>query len=123
MQDGNAEQVQDVLARGASLSARDEHHNLALHWAAFYGHHHIALILLAAGADVFVQNADGWTPLHIAAFRNNEPVARLLLAAGADPLAKNKHGKMPVALAREYSMSTLLQVPLRSWNIFPDLHL
>lgn len=52
-------------------------------------------LLLNAGCDLSVVDAEGNTPLHYSA-RANYEISRLLLAHGADPNAKNKTGNTPL---------------------------
>lgn len=55
--------------------------------------------LLAHGADLGMQDADGDTALHGAAQSGNVEIMRLLLDKGADPNAKNKQGGTPLMWA------------------------
>ncbi len=59
----------------------------------------VALALIAAGADVNVQQRHGWTPLHGAAEHGLAEVVDALLAAGADPAARTDDGTDAAALA------------------------
>jgi ankyrin repeat protein len=58
--------------------------------------------LLAHGADINMQDADGDTALHGAAETGNIEIARLLLDKGANPNAKNKQGGTPLMWAAVY---------------------
>jgi hypothetical protein len=61
----------------------------ALHLACQNGHLHIAVALLAGGADVqWNRRGDLATPLHAAALAGNIRLAKLLVAFGADPCAE-----------------------------------
>ena len=52
--------------------------------------------LLAAGADVRVRDANGWTALTFAAAYNANPeVLRTLLDAGAETAASREYGVLP----------------------------
>jgi ankyrin repeat protein len=50
-------------------------------------------LLLAHGADINVQDEDGWTPLYLASTRGTLEAVRLLLKHGADVEVKNNNGK------------------------------
>jgi len=65
---------------GASVDAKDQKGQTALHYAAKAGQIAVAKLLIANGADV---NAGEWTPLQEAAYYSKEMV-ELLLAKGAD---------------------------------------
>lgn len=56
----------------------------ALHDACTEGHTHIALLLLAMGADVAAKTKDGWTCLMCACSNGHTQLAQLLYAAGCD---------------------------------------
>lgn len=74
--------VTTLLASGPDLTARDDHGNTALHWAAIHSDLPTLNALLAVGADVNAPNAAGATPL-IYAVASPEAVTALL-ARGAD---------------------------------------
>jgi ankyrin repeat protein len=56
-------------------------------------------LLLERGADIDVQEEDGWTPLHVASRYGALEVMRLLLEHGVDIEAKDKTGKTPLQSA------------------------
>ena len=56
----------------------------ALHDACTEGHKHIALLLLAMGADVAAKTKDGWTCLMCACSNGHTQLAQLLIAAVCD---------------------------------------
>jgi len=58
--------------------------------------------LLARGAEINVQDADGDTALHGAAETGNVEIMRLLLDKGANPNAKNQQGGTPLMWAAVY---------------------
>ncbi|HEV8563302.1 MAG TPA: ankyrin repeat domain-containing protein [Actinomycetota bacterium] len=75
----------------------------ALHFAAFFGRHEAAELLLARGADVDARGT-GWmtgTPLHSAASAGHTDAIRVLLGAGADPDARQSHGFVPLHAAAQ----------------------
>jgi ankyrin repeat protein len=53
----------------------------------------VAHALLAAGADVNAQNANGASPIMRAAFRGNPELVRVLLDAGASAQTRNAQGQ------------------------------
>jgi len=74
----------------------------ALLYAARDGRAAAARILLDAGADVELADANGIRPLLMAALNNNLDVARLLLARRADVNADDFWGRSPLWAAVEY---------------------
>lgn len=58
---------------------------------------HLAIIpLIQAGAQVDVQDPDGWTPLMHAALRGHVEAAKVLLSMGADVNAHDGWGNTPL---------------------------
>jgi len=76
-----------LLAAGADAKVEAGKYT-PLHAAAWRGHHQVAAVLLAAGADVGAKDSDGHTPLHKAAWNGHLSTVTALLAAGADPKAE-----------------------------------
>lgn len=71
----------------------------ALHCAAAHCHSALALEVIALGADVSVQDANGATPLHIAISGRTMHVAQALLAAGALTNILDHDGNLPLHAA------------------------
>ena len=60
--------------------------------------------LIQSGANVNLQDKDGWTALMYAArFQNNIELTNTLLSSGADPKIHNKYGSSAMQLASSYS--------------------
>jgi uncharacterized protein len=73
-----------------------------LNYAARDGRTEEARLLLAAGADVELAEANGIRPLLMALLNDKLPVARLLLAHGADVNGDDFWGRTPLFAAVEY---------------------
>ena len=71
-------------------------------YAARDGRVEAARLLLAAGANVELAEANGMRPLLMALLNNQLDVARLLLEAGADVNADDFWGRTPLWAAVEY---------------------
>ncbi len=82
----NLNLVSDLIVLGANLDWQDEENYnwTPLHVAAGYGRVEIARMLIDAGANVNVQDADGLTPLHVAALNGRVEIVRMLIDAGAN---------------------------------------
>ncbi len=77
----NLNLVSDLILLGANLEWRDDDNGYApLHGAVRSGNVEIVRMLIDAGADVNVQDAEGRTPLYLT---SNEEIARMLIGAGA----------------------------------------
>ena len=91
---GRTEEVRQLLAAQVDIDERGgRHRSSALHIAAANGKEELVLLLLERGADVSVQNSNGWTPLHGAAHQGREDNLRLLLEHAADPSVKGNDGR------------------------------
>ncbi|KAK3937769.1 ankyrin repeat protein [Diplogelasinospora grovesii] len=93
---GHEAVVQQLLAKGADIDAKDNDSRTPLLYAAQSGHEAVVQRLLAKGADVNVKGRDGWTPLLYAAQSGHEAVVQQLLAKGADVEAKDNNGWTPL---------------------------
>ncbi|XP_062231301.1 E3 ubiquitin-protein ligase KEG-like [Phragmites australis] len=79
------ELVRILLAAGADPTAQDDPHcRTALHTAAMINDVELVKIILEAGVDVNIRNAQNTTPLHVALNRGANSCVGLLLAAGAN---------------------------------------
>jgi len=103
--------VQELVARGANVRAKNRRGAEPLHAAAAGGpgssHWNPAAqaatiaCLIEAGADPHATNMDGVAPLHVAVRTRCAAAVRELLARGADARGKNKNGSTPLVLATE----------------------
>jgi uncharacterized protein len=81
---GNAEEVQRLLAQGASPHAQDENGRTALIIAAYNNQVDTARILIKAGADVNTQDATQQSAYLIATSEGYLEILKAALAHGAD---------------------------------------
>ena len=70
-----------------------------LTYAAFNGHHEIAVYLLKRGAEINAKTENGSTALFFAARNGHTEVVRLLLAHEADPMIANQNDETAVDAA------------------------
>lgn len=123
---GNVLAVQELLAQGADINARDINGRTLLHMVRdekvakvlvdngadpnakdnrgvtplhLVKKIEIAAVLTTAKADINARDSDGDTPLHWAADRIDRPLSLFFLQQGADIHAENKIGETPLDLA------------------------
>ncbi|KAJ5738448.1 hypothetical protein N7493_001603 [Penicillium malachiteum] len=94
--DGEVEEVDCLLQRGADPDLRDRWNVTSLFWAAFYGHSAIVELLIDRNVDVNAANSDNRTPLFQASIRGLIDVAKLLIEKGVDPQLQHSWGETAI---------------------------
>jgi len=89
---GEVAVVQELLARGASVSARDEHGGTALMAATHANQVETAALLVAAGSDVNAKDDRQDSPYLFAGAEGRLAILKITLAAGADLKSTNRFG-------------------------------
>lgn len=97
------------------INHTDIHGWSGLHNAAFHGHLHIVIFLIARGADVNVWNNTGLTPLHMVAFSQDSRIVDVLIEKGADINAINRDGFTPLHVAIHRNNLLVIQTLLSRW--------
>ena len=118
---GDARNIEGLLAAGAEVDAKDEKGITALLYASSEGHSASVEALLDAGADVDAQANDGMTALMVVAKGNTE-IARALLDAGADVNAKTNQGVTPLMVAVATGNTEIVRPSwrrVRTWMPWP----
>jgi Ankyrin repeats (3 copies) len=77
-------QLEEILARGADIDARNVDGVTALMRAAYNGRIKMVRALIGHGADLNATRVDGFTPLGLAAFFGHTDVVKVLVESGAD---------------------------------------
>jgi ankyrin repeat protein len=98
---GDSLSVRELLARGASIDARDRNGGTALAHAAYWGHARVVDELIRSGASIDAPDDEGQTPLARALILGQPPVVQLLLKHGAAPDVADFEGTTPLMLAAE----------------------
>ena len=120
IQNGHADVVQALLAKGADANAQASSGEIAeepaLFVAAQYGGHDVVQVLLRMkGIAINARRYDGRTPLMIASYLGYRDVVQVLLAKGADVNARDNNGQTALMNTRDGEIkSILLQAGARS---------
>jgi ankyrin repeat protein len=117
---GRLDQVQQLLATGADLNAKDRVGSAPLHVVAWSGNIGIASFLISHGADVnALQSETGSTPLDYAVVSGNSAIVKLLLGAGARIDIRDRSGETALHLAAAGNRQEILELLLAA---HPDLN-
>ena len=106
--------LQSIIAKGADVNATSKRNSTPLMLASWYGKVDAIKVLLSAGADRTIKDANGDTWIHYAICGNcNREVLQSIIDQGADVNATNKKNVTSLMLASEkgnvYAMNVLLR--------------
>lgn len=85
VQEGEVEEIAELVATGTDVESTGTHGTTMLQWAVMTGSLDGLSALLDAGADPDRTGHDGNGPVHLAAFHSDPAFLQALLEAGADP--------------------------------------
>ncbi|CAH0669444.1 unnamed protein product [Spodoptera exigua] len=92
--------IQYLLSKGAAVDAvGGELQSTPLHWATRQGHLEATVLLVRAGADPTLRDAEGCACLHLAAQFGHTAVVAYLVARGVPPDAPDAAGMTPLMWA------------------------
>lgn len=94
---GQVERIQDLLARGASVGARDQVGMSALMFAAREGRIEAVKVLLERGSDLHAANQYGGTAFGLAMLNSRAEVVAYLIERGAEPSMGGKPALLQAA--------------------------
>ncbi|XP_049769765.1 speckle-type POZ protein-like [Schistocerca cancellata] len=93
---GKLDELQNLLAAGAPVDAKDGSGYTALHLAVTNASVDAVKCLLNAGANVNAKDSSEQTPLHAAAYRGDLKIMWALLTASAEVNVQDRWGKTPL---------------------------
>jgi len=96
---GDREEVEDLIAAGADVNARDEEGKTPVFHALGCDQADVIKVLIDHEADVNLPDYSGRTPLHEAARKGRLEFLQILIAAGGDVNARNDTGWTPFDVA------------------------
>ncbi|KAL4925625.1 ankyrin repeat-containing domain protein [Aspergillus undulatus] len=112
---GHSQNIELLLAHGASLKTADFFSRTALSHAAENGHIKAIQVLLEAGAEVDIPDLKGQTPLFWAVSGSHPRAVEVLIQGGAEVARGDKKGLTPISLAMragdEATIRVLYQYP------------
>ena len=113
--------IRVLLAHGADVNARTDVGKgnsiksgaSPLYFAADRGNIESAKLLIRAGADLNIQDGQGWTPLHLACYRGRAAMVALLAESGANTNLLDHNGQTPLHLAAWQGSVSMVEVLLK----------
>ena len=109
---GDAAAVTSLIAKGASVSAKDGRGRTALLAATHGNHPEVARLLIAAGADVNARDNIQDSPYLYAGAHGRTDILKMTLAAGADLKSLNRYGGTALIPACHYGHVDVVKVLL-----------
>lgn len=98
---GQLDAVRWLLEKGAAINAPSRQWS-ALHYAVFAGHHDVAELLMARGADIDALSTNGSSVLMMAIYEGHRDLVRTLIERGAVRTVKNDWGDGALDWAMRY---------------------
>ncbi|KYQ91025.1 ankyrin repeat-containing protein [Tieghemostelium lacteum] len=116
-EDGNKEQVAQLIFSGIDVNEMDSKNRSALHYASIGGFKDIVAMLLKAGASVNSTTGHGAIPLHYAARSGQQDCLPLLIDGGADINCKDSKGHTALLTAILYDQATTALNLINNYNV------
>ncbi|XP_022777644.1 ankyrin-1-like [Stylophora pistillata] len=111
----SGEFIQTLIDLGANVNVqRTDDKTTPLRLATTWNNYMAADILLRHGADVNIQDVDGWTPLECGVSSGFLSISQLLVDCGCDINLRNKYGKTSLYLAVKLEHKHLVKCLLES---------
>jgi ankyrin repeat protein len=121
-EEGDIDEVMELIAGKSKVNARDEMGRTALHRAAIAGDIFVTAALLNVGADPNLVDVDGRSVLHFAVLTCDTDLVAMLLGADANPDVRDEDDRSPLDLAMEGDCPEVVDT-IRSAARLPDQNL
>lgn len=99
--DGDIDQVQTLLSKGADVNVRNRMNWTPMHTAVRNRRRAIVELLISKGGDINAQNGSRQTPLYVAVDTGQKDVVELLITKGADVNIVAGRGENALSLAKK----------------------
>ena len=114
VKNGNINEVESLLNKGADVNAKDEDGETPLYRASFWNLVGIAKLLIENGADVNAKDTYGFTPLYWASYKGYADIAKFLIDNGADVNAQNNYGWAPLYCALDLNQIGIAKLLIKN---------
>ena len=118
IEEGNKEEVEKLLKKGANIEAKDEYGKSALMLASSEGHKEIVELLLEKNANVNARDEHGSSALSKASVNGYKEIVELLIEKGADIKVKSVAGITPLGIAIKNNDCEMVRVLIRNGSGF-----
>lgn len=99
----------------------DEDGITALQRTCFTGTLHLVQLLVRYGADINIQDNEGWSVMHAATVARNHSIMRYLTAVGAPLGLENDQGELAIDLARDLQSIVILAEGMRRAGLIREV--
>ncbi|MCH8119291.1 MAG: ankyrin repeat domain-containing protein [Planctomycetes bacterium] len=111
--DGDIDQVQLLLSKGADVNEKNRMNWTPLHMAVQYSKQEVIELLIAEGADVNAKNNRGLTPLMASIYIGQKDVVELLITNGADVNIMGGRADNALSMAKRRQQTEIIDLLLK----------
>jgi hypothetical protein len=112
--EGNVEEAQSLITKGADINTQNTLGWTPLHSAIWNNKVNIVEMLVENKADINKENNKGETPLYFAAEKGNKRIVELLVNSGADVNVVSDEGKNALTIAREMRKNSIAEFLIKN---------
>lgn len=118
---GDIDQVNLLISKGADVNLRNRMNWTPLHTAIQNRRQALIELLIAKGADINAKDNRGQTPLHVAVNTSQKDAVELLIAKGADVNVMGSRGDNALSLAKKRRNTEIIDLLLKHGAKEPSL--